>query len=121
MVGLIFVPFGSACILGEFKLAAALGDAKQAECERLMLGYGAHTGIVGPRTYPAAGRGRPSVGSSPGSWPDTPTLQGGTGTFANELTVRDKTLGSPYYGPPTLGTSLATETEVWDCMSTNKH
>ena len=39
MVGLIFVPFGeAACILGEFKLAAALGDAKQAECERLMLG-----------------------------------------------------------------------------------
>ena len=39
MVGLIFVPFGEgACILGEFKVAAALADAKRAECERLMLG-----------------------------------------------------------------------------------
>ncbi|MAW41152.1 MAG: hypothetical protein CMJ30_01895 [Phycisphaerae bacterium] len=39
MVGLIFVPFGEgACILGEFRLAAALGDAKRAECESIMLG-----------------------------------------------------------------------------------
>ena len=39
MVGLIFVPFGeAACILGEFRVAASLGDAKRAECEGLMLG-----------------------------------------------------------------------------------
>ena len=66
MVGLIFVPFGeAACILGEFKLAAALGDAKRAECERLVLGC---TG---------------------------PTPEGGTDTFADEMTVQAKTLGSP--------------------------
>ena len=39
MVGLIFVPFGEgACILGEFKIAAALADAKRAECEEVMRG-----------------------------------------------------------------------------------
>ena len=39
MVGLIFVPFGEgACILGEFKVAASLGDAKRAECEDVMRG-----------------------------------------------------------------------------------
>jgi len=39
MVGLIFVPFGEgACILGEFKVAAALADAKRAECEAIMCG-----------------------------------------------------------------------------------
>ena len=39
MVVLLFVPFGeAACILGEFKVAAALGDAKRAECEEVMRG-----------------------------------------------------------------------------------
>ena len=39
MVGLIFVPFGEgACILGEFRISAALGDGKRAECENIMRG-----------------------------------------------------------------------------------
>ncbi len=115
MVGLIFVPFGeAACILGEFRFAAALGDAKQAECESIMLGCTGPTPELlalertqqlqeGGRVLNAAREKLADFAHSPRWYRHLRRLENGS---QQDLGV---TVTWAFYGPPP--TSLETETE----------